>query len=68
MFTSPGNEPPCLLYFTDRQAVLTGRMPINRVLLDKCLKLERALCHSTHPHVFALHLPERVFYFSAASQ
>ena len=68
VFTCHGNEPACLLYFTDRQAVLTGRMPINRVTLDSCFKVERALQHSSHPHVFAVHLPERVFYFSAASQ
>jgi hypothetical protein len=67
VFTSTGNEPPCLLYFTDRQAVLTGRMPINRVPLESCSKVERALSHSSRPHVFAVHLPERVFYFSAVS-
>ena len=68
MFTSTGNEPPCLLYFTDRQAVLTGRMPIKRVTLENCSKVEKALQHSSRPHVFAVHLPERVFYFSAVSQ
>ncbi|CAI8045847.1 Fructose-2,6-bisphosphatase TIGAR [Geodia barretti] len=67
VFTSTGNEPPCLLYFTDRQAVLTGRMPINRVPLESCSKVERALSHSSRPHVFAVHLPERIFYFSAVS-
>ena len=68
VFTSTGNEPPCLLYFTDRQAVLTGRMPIKRVTLESCFKVERALKHSSRPHVFAVHLPERVFYFSAVTQ
>ena len=68
VLTSPRNEAPCLLYFTDKQAVLTGRMPLNRVLLDTCTKVERALKHSSHSHVFAVHLPERIFYFSAISQ
>lgn len=68
MFTCTGHEPACLLYFTDREAVLTGRMPIKRVCLDTCFKVEQALQHSHHRNVFAMHLPERAYYFSAPSQ
>ena len=66
VMTSSNNE-PCLDYYRD-EADTYCSLPIRRISLTQCSKVEMDLQHSNYKHVFAIHLPERVFYFAAPSE
>ena len=57
----------CLDYYHNEAETYSG-LPIKRVYLTKCSKVEMDLEHSNYKHVFAIHLPQRVFYFAAPSE
>ncbi len=67
MFTQTSGEDPCLNYYhTEEEAY--NSLPIKRVSLKDCCRVEIDLRHSNYKNIFAITLPERVYYFSAASQ
>ena len=55
-----------MYYRTEETAY--SRLPIKRIELKNCFKVEMDLVHSSHKNIFAIHLPDRVYYFSAPSQ
>lgn len=67
MFVMPNGEQPCLHYYKDESQAFSS-LPLKRVPLRFCLRVEADLAHSNYKNVFAIHLPERVYYFSAASR
>ena len=69
MFTIPGNTgEPSLKYFKNEEDSFYAPTPIKRVSLRNCKMIEVDLHHPSHKNIFAIHLPERVYYFSAPSR
>ena len=69
IFTILGiNEEPSLKYFKNEEDSFYAPTPIKRVSLRHCFKIEVDLQHANHKNIFALHLPDRIYYFSAPSR
>ena len=69
MFTILGNtEEPSLKYFKNEEDSFYAPTPIKRVSLRNCKMIEVDLHHPNHKNIFAIHLPERIYYFSAPSR
>lgn len=56
-----------LAYYQDESSSYQTT-PIARVSLNSCNRVESNLHHKDRENVFAIHLPERVYYFSAPSR
>ena len=67
IFTQANGEEPCLNYYRSEEEAFSS-LPIRRVNLKHCFKLETDLMHSKHKNIFAVHMPNRIYYFSAPSQ
>lgn len=61
-------EEPSLKYFKNEEDSFYAPFPIKRVSLKHCYKIEVDLQHGSHKNIFSLHLPERIYYFSAPSR
>ena len=66
IFVVTSNQ-PFLHYYHSEDEAMHG-LPIKRVSLSNCSKVEINLKHSSFRNIFAIHLPERIYYFSAPSQ
>ena len=66
MFSMSNGEPHLNYYRSEEDAFCS--LPIKRVNLNDCFKVQMDLIHGNHKNIFALYLPERVYYFSSTSQ
>lgn len=57
-----------LQYYENEESARGSSPPKSTVSLRFCEKVDVDLEHSTYKNVFAIHLPERIYYFSAPSQ
>ncbi len=58
---------PSLDYYKDEEQAFNS-LPIKRISLLNCYQVISDMTHKQKKHIFALHLPKRVYYFSAPSQ
>ncbi|XP_064382925.1 uncharacterized protein LOC135331633 isoform X2 [Halichondria panicea] len=57
---------PSLDYYKDEEQAFNS-LPIKRISLLNCYQVISDMTHKQKKHIFALHLPKRVYYFSAPS-
>ena len=69
IFTIFGNTEELFLeHFKNEEDAFYAPTPIKRTSLRNCKMIEVDLHHPSHKNIFAIHLPERVYYFSAPSR